>query len=372
MKEIGILTAGGDCPGLNAAIRAVEKILCPAGCHVTGFMDGFAGLAFDRTMELGGGTCEDVLNVGGTILRTSRARPDRMTADGEERDMTAEIVRNYRKHRLAGLVCIGGGGTLESALALQREGLRILFVPKTIDNDIAGTDTAIGFDSALGVATRAIDSLRATAGSHRRIMLVEVMGHHTGWLTLGSGLAGGADAILIPELPFTLERVAETLRRRAAQGRVFSIMPVAEGAMTVEDRRRCEELRTLRERTTEPGDRARLKHELKRFQPGDPARIFALAGQLEKLTGLETRVTVLGHLQRGGTPSATDRLLATRLGTACAELALADRFGRMCAVRSGAIVDIPLPEAAGARKPVSADHPWMRAARELGISFGDE
>ena len=372
MKEIGILTAGGDSPGLNAAIRAVGKVLCPAGYRLTGFMDGFAGLALDRTMDLDGDSCEDVLNVGGTILRTSRARPDRVTVDGVDRDMTEEIVENYRKHDLACLVCIGGGGTLESALALQQEGLRILFIPKTIDNDIAGTETSIGFDSALGVATRAIDSLRATAGSHKRIMLVEVMGHHTGWLTLGSGLAGGADVILIPELPFTLEKVAETLRRRAAQGREFSIMPVAEGAMTAEDHRRCEELRTLRGKASDAEARARLKHELKRFQPGDPARIFGLAEQLEKLTGLETRVTVLGHLQRGGAPSATDRLLATRLGTACAELALKKRFGRMCAVRAGAIVDIPLTEAAGARKPVTADHPWMRAARELWISFGDE
>ncbi len=372
IKKAGILTAGGDSPGLNAAIHAVYRVLNGAGCKLIGFQGGFDGAVFDRTIVLNDAKCAGILSEGGTILRTSRTKPDRMIVDGKECDMTGAIAENYRKHGLDCLICMGGGGTHKHAAILQQMGLNILTIPKTIDNDIPGSDNAIGFDTALGVATNAIDHLQSTASSHRRIMLVEVMGHHTGWLALGSGIAGGADVILIPEIPFSLKKVADTLVRRAKKGKEFCIVPVAEGAISDSDSKLYKELKDRRSASEDPEERSRLKREMKRFMPGNPSRILDLADTLAEMTGLETRVTVLGHLQRGGPPSSADRLLAIRCGTACAELALQARVGLMAALRGNEIVPVPIAEGAAGRKMVQPDDPWLVAAREMGISFGEK
>src|SRR6266481_160821 len=237
-KRIGILTSGGDCPGLNAAIRGVGKAgLGFYGMDIIGFRDGFRGLAEDRRMRLEKNTLAGILTVGGTILGTSRDKPHRMEIDGRVRDMTKTIVKNYEKEGLDALVCLGGGGTQKSALRLAQEGLHVLTLPKTIDNDVVLTDAAFGFDTALGIATEAIDRLHSTAHSHHRIVVAEVMGHQAGWLALGAGIAGGADVILIPEVPYDVGVIAQAIRRRSKHGTNFSIVAVAEGAMSKEDAR---------------------------------------------------------------------------------------------------------------------------------------
>jgi len=229
-KCVGILTAGGDSPGLNAAIRAVGKTLASSGIQLIGFKDGFEGIAFDRSVRLDNSTFSGILTIGGTILHTSRNKPNKMPVGKNIIDMTDSIVDNYKKYQLECLVCIGGGGTHKSALLLQEKGLNIITLPKTIDNDLAQTDTTIGFDTATGVATQALDNLHSTASSHKRIMLVEVMGHRAGWLALASGIAGGADVILIPEIPYDIEKVADSILRRNRADKLFSIVPVAESA----------------------------------------------------------------------------------------------------------------------------------------------
>ena len=236
IKRIGILTAGGDSPGLNAAIRAVGKAaIGKYGWEILGFRDGFLGLAQDTFERLGKDNLSGILTVGGTVLGTGRDKPHRMMIDGKERDMTKAIVRNYRAHKLDALVCIGGGGTHKNSMRLAELGLRIVTLPKTIDNDVALTDATIGYNTALGIATEAIDRLHSTAHSHHRIIIAEIMGHRAGWLTLGAGLAGGADVILIPEIPYDLEKIAAAIRRRSKVGTNFSIVAVAEGAKSIED-----------------------------------------------------------------------------------------------------------------------------------------
>ncbi|WP_176011631.1 6-phosphofructokinase [Victivallis sp. Marseille-Q1083] len=370
-KCVGILTAGGDSPGLNAAIRAIGKILNHHNYRLIGFRDGFEGIAFDRTMMLEEATCSGILTVGGTILRTSRNKPNKMPVGRTFIDMSDAILENYRKHQLEGLICIGGGGTHKSALLLKKAGMNIVTLPKTIDNDVALTDTTIGFDTALDVATSAIDSLHSTASSHKRIMLVEIMGHRAGWLTLGSGLAGGADVILIPEIPYDINKVAETLLSRSREGKLFSIVPVAEGAYAREKFAEYTRLLKRKEEEKDKKAKAEIKAELVKFETDSRNKIFELARQLEALTGLETRVTILGHLQRGGKPSCCDRLLATRLGSACAEAVLRGQFGMMVAVRGQETELVPIEAVAGRRKVVPADHAWMNSARELGVGFGD-
>ena len=232
-KHIGILTSGGDCPGLNAAIRGVGKAARdPFKMELIGFRDGFRGLVHDRTMPLEPAMLSGILTDGGTILGTSRDKPHQMPIGGEIRDMTGAIVETYKRHHLDALICIGGGGTQKNALRLKQAGLNVVTLPKTIDNDIAGTDISFGFDTAVGIATEAIDRLHSTATSHHRIIVVEVMGHRAGWLALCAGIAGGADVILIPEIPYDLERVADSIRDRARAGKHFSIVVVAEGAMS--------------------------------------------------------------------------------------------------------------------------------------------
>src|SRR6202789_3656803 len=238
IKRIGILTAGGDSPGLNAAIRGVGKTaLGFYGMEILGFRDGFRGLVEDRKLKLDKSTLAGILTVGGTILGTSRDKPHRMVIDGRTRDMTSVILENYEKYGLDALVCLGGGGTQKNALRLHQAGLNIITLPKTIDNDVAMTDCSFGFATAMDIATEAIDRLHSTAHSHHRIIVAEIMGHRAGWLTLGAGIAGGADAILIPEIPYDVEKIAAAIKQRSRHGTNFSIVAVAEGAVSVEDAR---------------------------------------------------------------------------------------------------------------------------------------
>ena len=317
-KQIGILTAGGDSPGLNAAIRGVGKSAQGHfGMQIIGFRDGFRGLAENRTVRLERGALSGILTQGGTILGTSRDKPHKMMIGGKSQDMTDAIVENYAANHLDALVCLGGGGTQKNALRLMDKGLNIITLPKTIDNDVALTDTTFGFDTALGIATDAIDRLHSTAHSHHRIIVVEIMGHRAGWLALGAGIAGGADVILIPEIPYSVEHVAEAIRSRVKSGKNFSIVAVAEGALSCDQSTARNELESQHELSEIKAERKELKSQIAAIESDYADNTLRLSRQLEALTGLESRVTILGHLQRGGTPSAADRLLGTRLGTAC-------------------------------------------------------
>ncbi len=371
IKKVGILTAGGDSPGLNAAIRAVGKTLAAHNYQLIGFKDGFEGLAFNLTMPLSNQTLSGILTAGGTILHTSRNKPNKMPINGVVTDMTEQIVQNYHKNKLECLVCIGGGGTHKSALLLKKAGLNVVTLPKTIDNDLSMTDFSIGYDTALDVATNAIDALHSTASSHKRIMLVEVMGHRAGWLTLVSGITGGADVILFPEIPYDINKVAETLIMREHEGKLFSIVPVAEGALCKKDAAEVAELTLKRESCDDKKLRAKYKARIEELTAVHHSRIFDLAAQLEKLTKLETRVTILGHLQRGGTPSTIDRLRATMVGCECAKTIMAKKYGVMVALRNNSTELIPLEQVAGKRKVIPQDHYLIEYARELGVHFGD-
>jgi ATP-dependent phosphofructokinase / diphosphate-dependent phosphofructokinase len=372
IKRIGILTAGGDSPGLNAAIRAVGKAaIGMRGWEIIGFRDGFLGLAQNDFVRFGKRDLSGILTVGGTILGTSRDKVHRMMIDGRVRDMTKAIVRSYGQHRLDALVCIGGGGTQKNALRLEQLGLRIVTLPKTIDNDVPVTDATIGFDTALGIATEAIDRLHSTAHSHHRIIIAEIMGHKAGWLTLGAGLAGGADVILAPEIPYDLEKIAAAIRKRSKLDTQFSIVAVAEGAKSQEDAAAfvAAERRRAKARTLEEKDFARLRlSELESEHAGNTLR---LAKQLEGLTGLEARVTILGYVQRGGTPSYNDRILATRLGTACVDLLAKGAHGVMVATFGHEVRPVPIASVAGKLKLVPLDHPWFFSARSVGTCLGD-
>ena len=369
-KKIGILTSGGDSPGLNTAIRGVGKsALNYYGMELIGFRDGFRGMMENRTMKMNAGNLSDILTRGGTILGTSRDKPHRMPVDGKVVDMTDVIVANYHQNGLDALVCLGGGGTQKNALRLKAKGLNILTLPKTIDNDVAQTDITFGFDTALGIATDAIDRLHSTAHSHHRIIVVEIMGHRAGWLALGAGIAGGADVILIPEIPYAVESVAEAIRERSRLGKSFSIVAMAEGVVS-----RQEHEALLAKQDDKAAGKARegKKSEAEKFQESQYAeKTVRLAKQLELLTGLEARVTILGHLQRGGIPSAADRLLATRLGTACTELIDQGHYGVMVAARGEGTKAVKLEEVAGKVKTVPPDHPWILSARHIGTNMGD-
>jgi ATP-dependent phosphofructokinase / diphosphate-dependent phosphofructokinase len=371
-KRIGILTAGGDSPGLNAAIRGVGKAgLGFYGMDLIGFRDGFRGLAQDRKMRLEKNTLAGILTVGGTILGTSRDKPHRMEIDGRMRDMTKAIVANYEKYDLDALVCLGGGGTQKNALRLAQAGLQVLTLPKTIDNDVALTDATFGFDTALGIATEAIDRLHSTAHSHHRIVVAEVMGHQAGWLALGAGIAGGADVILIPEIPYDVGIIAQAIRQRSKHETNFSIVAVAEGALSKEDARALQGANENKEKARNKFQLEAAKLELKALEAKHAGNTMRLARQLEQLTRLESRVTILGYVQRGGTPSAADRLLATRLGTACADLIHEGVFGVMVAARGEGTEPVPLEKVAGKLKTVPLDHPWVESARRVGTCLGD-
>ena len=371
-KRIGIITAGGDSPGLNAAIRGVGKAaLGSYGMEVIGFRDGFRGLAENLRVRLDKRALAGILTIGGTILGTGRDKPHRMEIQGQDRDMTEVIARNYARHKLDALVCIGGGGTHKNALRLVEKGLKIITLPKTIDNDIVLTDASIGFDTALGIATEAIDRLHSTAHSHHRIIIAEIMGHRAGWLTLGAGIAGGADVILIPEMPYDIEHIAAAIRQRSRHGTNFSIVAVAEGAMSKEDAAAFAKAEAQKRNATSKAQKQRAKTELAVLSARHSGNTLRLAKQLEALTHLEARVTILGYVQRGGTPSAGDRLLATRLGTKCAELIQDKVFGVMVAARGDGVKPVPIADVAGRLKTVPPDHPWLDSDRRVGTCLGD-
>lgn len=374
-KHVGVLTAGGDSPGLNAAIRAIGKGAATyRDIDVIGFRDGFRGMMENRAVRLDREMLSGILTVGGTILGTSRDKPHRMPVGGKVMDMTEVLVANYEKHHLDALICLGGGGTQKNAYHLAKQGMNIVTLPKTIDNDVAMTDITFGFDTALGIATEAIDRLHSTAHSHHRIIVVEIMGHKAGWLALGAGIAGGADVILIPEIPYNVEVVAEAIRQRSRVGKHFSIVAVAEGAVSREDAQLLAAAEQAKARAKETKDKAAkkaAKAQIAELTANHGNNTLRLAEQLETLTGLESRMTILGHLQRGGTPSAADRLLATRLGTAAVQYINDGLYGVMVAARGEDTQPVPLDEVAGNLKLVPADHQWIDAARRVGTCLGD-
>ncbi|MGA2570902.1 MAG: ATP-dependent 6-phosphofructokinase [Terracidiphilus sp.] len=372
IKRIGILTAGGDSPGLNAAIRGVGKAaLGYYGMEVVGFRDGFRGLVENRRIDLDRAALSGILTIGGTILGTSRDKPHRMVIDGKTKDMTGVIRDNLKKWGVDCVVCLGGGGTQKSALRLHRAGINVITLPKTIDNDVAMTDATFGYATALDIATEAIDRLHSTAHSHHRIIVAEIMGHRAGWLTLGAGLAGGADVILIPEIPYNVEKIAEAIGQRSKSGSNFSIVAVAEGAMSRDDARIFDGAEKKLERAKTLNDKIEAKHEIAALEVRHQGNTLRLARQLEELTHLESRVTILGHVQRGGTPCAADRILATRLGTACADLINAGQFGVMVAARGEDTEPVPLDRVAGKRKSVPPGHSWVESARRVGTCLGN-
>ena len=294
-RRVGILTAGGDSPGLNAAIRGFGKAAIGTyGFEVVGFRDGFRGLAENRKTLLQKKQLAGILTIGGTILGTSRDKPSKMLMDGEITDVTQQILEVCRKERLEGLVCLGGGGTAKNALRLSRAGLNVLTLPKTIDNDVAGTDATFGFATALEIATEAIDRLHSTAHSHHRIIVAEVMGHRAGWLTLGAGLAGGADVILIPEIPYSIATIANAIRDRVKKGTNFSIVAVAEGARNIDDAKALAAAEARVAASKDPVVREAAKAEIAKLELQHEGNTLRLTQQLEQLTGLESRVTILG------------------------------------------------------------------------------
>ncbi len=358
-RRIGILTGGGDCPGLNAVIRAVTKSLISRfDFEVYGIEDGFEGLVENRFRPLGYDDVSGILQTGGTILGTSnKADPFHYPVNEEGsvvfRDLSERALANVEAAGIEAICCLGGDGSMTIARRLQQKGLKVVGVPKTIDNDIWGTDVTFGFDSAMSVAAEAIDRIHTTAQSHHRVMIVEVMGRFAGWLALEAGLAGGADVILIPEMDYDLDEVCDKFLFRRRIGRKFSIVCVAEGAKPLGG-----EVVVQKETPASQG-RIRLG--------GIGAK---LTEDIELRTGIETRVTILGHLQRSGTPTPFDRILATRFGVAAVEMIGRREFGVMTALRGSDIVPIPLDEVAGRMKRVPPDHPLLKVARFAGKSLG--
>lgn len=393
---IGILTSGGDCPGLNAAIRAITKAAVNCyGIKVVGILEGFRGLVENRTVPLDDPAVSGILTRGGTILGTSRDKLHKMLMGGKFRDMTKTAVENARKHHIDCLVCLGGGGTQKRAWRLVTEGgLNVLTLPKTIDNDVAETDVSFGYDTAMTIATEAVDRLHTTATSHHRIIVCEVMGHNAGWLAMGAGIAGGADVILIPEIPHRLEVVGEFLRERRRNGKRFSIVVVAEGAKSADEIAAEEENKhagkSKRSKKKAKGDansENNWSDETRDDQPVVVRRVedkvigyhvvqepmaSRIARQLQDLTGTEARVTSLGHVQRGGTPTPFDRMLCTRLGTRAAELLAEGIYNVMVAYRGDQCVPVPLEKVAGLCKTIPPDHPALTSARLVGTCLGDK
>ena len=372
-KYIGVLTAGGDSPGLNAAIRGLGK----AGeqqydMHLIGFRDGFRGVMENRFIRLNNLDLSGILTIGGTMLGTSRDKPHKMPVGDRIMDMTDVLLDVYKKHHLDALVCIGGGGTQKNAYRLHLNGMNIVTLPKTIDNDVYGTDNCFGYDTALQIATDAIDRLHSTAHSHHRIIFAEIMGHNTGWLALSAGLAGGADVILIPEIPYEIDVIADAIRWRRRNGKNFSIVAIAEGALSKHDAKKLKKALQEKEKATDSEDRKKAKKALQDLDKSFSNNTIKLSRQLEALTGLESRVTILGHVQRGGTPSPADRNLATQLGTACAKAIENDISGVMIAMINGLPTPVPLEDIVGKRKMVPLDHPLIESARMVGTNFGDE
>lgn len=356
VKRFGILTSGGDAPGLNAAIRAVCRTgMIKYGMEAVAIHSGYRGLVNGDMELLKPESLVGLLTVGGTILGTSRDKPfKRPVPDPITGELPIDKIKaNYKRWNLDALVCLGGNGTNTTAALLAREGLNVIGLPKTIDNDIVKTDMTFGFHTALDVATDAIDRIHTTAHSHSRIMVVEVMGHKAGWLGLYAGLAGGGDVILIPEIPYDINSVAGKIKERKEAGKNFSIIVVAEGAKTKEE--------SLLDKKSFKKARAAMPYSI----------AYRVAHELEAATGLESRVTVLGYLQRGGTPSPYDRILATQYGTAAAHFLAEGDFGKLVAIQNGKITGVPLEDIAGQVKNIPLDNEMIKAARELGTCFGD-
>lgn len=374
-KHVGILTAGGDSPGLNAAIRGIGKSAIRSNeMDIIGFRDGFRGLMENRIMRLDMQMLSSILTLGGTILGTSRDKPHKMPVGNETVDMTDVICDNYYRNNLDALICLGGGGTQKNAYRLAQRGLNILTLPKTIDNDVANTDVTFGFHTAMEIATEAIDRLHSTAHSHHRIIVVEVMGHNAGWLALGAGIASGADVILIPEIPYDPIEVAKAIRKRQQRGNNFSIVVVAEGALSQVEHNTYIDLKEKKRKAKEEKNKELKKEidlQLDHFKSHRSTNTVRLSQELEEMTGLESRLTILGHLQRGGTPSAADRVLATRLGSSCVEYIQEGVSGAMIAVKGQGTEAIPLEQVVGQRSVVPLNHSWLQSARRVGTCLGD-
>ena len=340
MKKIGILTSGGDCPGLNAAIRGVAKTaMMEYGMEVIGISSGFRGLINKEYIAIDEKALSGILTMGGTILGTSREKPFKKDKSFfKENDKPKTILANYKELGLDCLVCIGGNGTLKTANLLSEAGLNVIGLPKTIDNDVWGTDLSFGFDSSVSICTDAIDRLHTTGNSHKRIMVIEVMGHNAGWIALYSGIAGGGDIILVPEIPYDIKKIAKNIKDRYSKGKTYSIVVVAEG----------------------------IQH------PDNKAAGRYIAEIIEEYTGIETRETVLGYIQRGGTPSPMDRVLATSFGGYAAELIAKGNYGQMVTMIENRITSIPLSETAGRLKVITPDNHLVQRAKALGVCFGDK
>lgn len=357
MKRIGMLTSGGDCQALNAAMRGVVKTLANNldELEVYGFYEGYKGLIYGNYRLLTSKDFSGILTVGGTILGTSR-QPFKLmrTPDANGLDKVEAMKQTYHKLRLDCLVILGGNGTQKTANLLREEGLNVIHLPKTIDNDIYGTDVTFGFQSAINIATEAIDCIHTTAASHNRVFIVEVMGHKVGWLTLYAGVAGGADIILLPEIPYDIDKVVEAIQRRSEAGKGFTILAVAEGAISKEDAALSKK---------------EYKEKLKKRRY--PSVSYEVAAQIQEKTGNEVRVTVPGHTQRGGSPCPYDRVLCTRLGAAAGQLILKNEYGYMVAMIDGETKKVPLQDVAGKLKMVEPDSKMIQEAKLIGISFGD-
>jgi 6-phosphofructokinase 1 len=360
VKRIGVLTGGGDCPGLNAVIRAVSKTLMHEyDAEIVGFLDGFDGLVRDRTMPLDWEAASGILTQGGTILGTSnKANPfewhERTGDETATTDRSDDALRVFERHDLEALVVIGGDGSMNIAARLSEKGMPVVGVPKTIDNDVPGTELTFGFQSAVDVATDALDRLHTTASAHHRVMVAEVMGRYAGWIALHAGIASGSDVVLLPEIPFRWETIFEVCHERAGKGRSFSIVCVAEGA-----RPKGGEM-VIRRRVEGSPDPVRL---------GGVGRL--VAGSVEQETGIETRATVLGYVQRGGTPCPFDRVFATSLGYQAVRLVNDSRWGRMVSWQKGRLTDVSLSDVAGESRKIPADHPLLAVARAVGTCFGE-
>ena len=356
--KIALITSGGDCQGLNAAIRGVGKSLFQRmdNVEIYGMYDGYRGLIEGDYKYMEPQDLSGILTEGGTILGTSRQNyvPGKDIVDDKGNSVIPSMLQTYNRLNLDCLVIMGGNGTQKSAQLIADAGMNVITLPKTIDNDIWGTDTTFGFQSAVDIATNVIDYIHSTASSHSRIFVVELMGRDAGWLTLNAGIGSGADVILIPEIPYDLNKVAELIEERNRQGKRYSIIACAEGAVSVDDIKLDEEA-------------SRRKRENSRHSTVS----YEIADRLEKLTGKEARVTVPGHYQRGGPPCPYDRVLATQFGVAAADLIINKQYGRMVAVQGGQIVSIPLEDAASKTKFLPVDHPMIQVARKMGISLGD-
>lgn len=336
--RIGILTSGGDCPGINATIRGVCKTaINHYGMEVFGIHSGFRGLLDNDIVPLTEKDLTGLLNMGGTILGTSREKPfKKRHSVSSQNNKPAMMIKTIQDLQLDCIVCIGGNGTQKTAAKLAKEGVNVVSIPKTIDNDVWGTDVSFGFDSAVTIATEAIDRLHSTASSHQRVMVIEVMGHKAGWIALYSGMAGGGDVILLPEMPYNIHNIGNTIIERLKKGKSYSIVVVAEGIKTPDGKKAAE----------------------------------YIAQEIEYETGFETRETVLGYIQRGGSPTAFDRNLATRMGGHATELIANGRFGRMVALQGSRIGSIPLEDVAGKLKIVGENHELITQGKRLGVCFG--